>query len=47
VAEGSELLRATLGDHVFEQLMRNKRVIWDEYKAHVTRFEVEYYLPIL
>jgi glutamine synthetase len=47
VAEGSELLRETLGDHVFEQLMRNKRVIWDEYKAHVTRFEVEYYLPIL
>jgi glutamine synthetase len=47
VAEDSELLRETLGNHVFEQLMRNKRVIWDEYKAHVTRFEVEYYLPIL
>jgi glutamine synthetase len=47
VAEDSALLRETLGDHVFEQLMRNKRVIWDEYKAHVTRYEVEYYLPIL
>jgi glutamine synthetase len=47
VAETSELLRATLGDHVFEQLMHNKRVIWDEYKAHVTRYEVEYYLPLL
>ncbi len=47
VAQGAELLRETLGDHVFEQLMHNKRVIWDDYKARVSRYEVEYYLPIL
>ncbi len=47
VAERSELLKETLGQHVFEQLMHNKRVIWDDYKARVSRYEVEYYLPIL
>jgi glutamine synthetase len=47
VAERSELLREALGEHVFEQLMRNKRVVWDDYKARVSRYEVEYYLPIL
>ncbi len=47
VAEGSELVRETLGDHVFEYLVRNKREEWDEYRAHVTPYEVERYLPVL
>jgi len=36
-----------LGEHVFEQFLRNKRIIWGEARAHVSRAEVEYYLPIL
>jgi glutamine synthetase len=46
-AERSELLKATLGDHVHEFLIRNKRQEWDAYKAQVTPYEVERYLPIL
>jgi glutamine synthetase len=47
VAEGSDLLRETLGDHVFEYLIRNKREEWDGYKAYVTPYELERYLPLL
>src|SRR5213080_4019807 len=47
VADGSDLLRETLGDHVVEYLIRNKREEWDEYKGHVTPFELERYLPLL
>ncbi|HCO02256.1 MAG TPA: glutamine synthetase [Actinobacteria bacterium] len=47
VAEGSDLLRETLGDHVFEYLIRNKRQEWDGYKAYVTPYELERYLPLL
>jgi glutamine synthetase len=46
-AASSELLRETLGDHVVEYLIRNKREEWDEYKAQVTPFELERYLPLL
>jgi glutamine synthetase len=47
LASGSDLVRETLGDHVFEQFLRNKRAIWSQARAHVTRAEVDYYLPIL
>jgi glutamine synthetase len=46
-AERSELLREALGDHVVEYLIRNKREEWDGYKAHVTPYELERYLPLL
>ena len=46
-AEGSELLRKCLGDHVFTKLLENKRMEWHEYRAHVSQFELEKYLPIL
>ena len=45
--EGSELVRDTLGPHVFEWFLRNKRAEWAEYKAQVTQFELDRYLPIL
>ena len=41
------MLREALGDHVFEFLIRNKREEWDDYKAYVTPYELERYLPIL
>lgn len=43
----SELIRETLGEHIFDQFLRNKRIIWQEARSHVSRAEVEYYLPIL
>ena len=45
--ERSELVRETLGDHVFEFLIRNKREDWDAYKSYVTPYELERYLPLL
>jgi glutamine synthetase len=46
-AEGSALLRRSLGDHVFESLIKNKRIEWDAYRTHVTDFERERYLSVL
>jgi len=43
--EGSDLVRETLGDHIFEWFLRNKRREWADYKAQVTPFELARYLP--
>jgi glutamine synthetase len=45
--ERSELLLETLGEHVFEWFLRNKREEWGAYKAHVSQFELDRYLPLL
>jgi glutamine synthetase len=45
--EESELVAEALGEHVFDFFLRNKRVEWDEYRAQVTPYEVEKYLPML
>jgi glutamine synthetase len=45
--ESSELVREALGDHVFGWFLRNKRDEWDRYQHHVSRFELDTYLPIL
>ena len=47
VAEESDLLRRCLGDHVFDSLLRNKKIEWSAYRAHVTDFELKRYLPVL
>ncbi|MGH9044401.1 MAG: type I glutamate--ammonia ligase [Acidimicrobiales bacterium] len=43
--ERSELLLGTLGDHVFEWFLRNKRAEWSAYRSEVTPFELARYLP--
>lgn len=43
----SELVAEALGDHLFEWFLRNKRSEWDKYQRHVSRYELEEYLPIL
>jgi glutamine synthetase len=45
--ERSELVLDTLGEHVFEWFIRNKREEWTAYKSHVTQFELDRYLPRL
>jgi glutamine synthetase len=47
LAEKSELLRKTLGDHVFTKLIENKKVEWNRFKAQVTQWELDQYLPVL
>lgn len=38
--EDSELVADTLGDHVFDFFLRNKRAEFDEYRAQVTPYEL-------
>ena len=45
--ERSELVAETLGEHVFEWFLRNKRDEWLAYKSHVSQFELDRYLPTL
>ncbi len=45
--EGSSLARATLGDHVVEWFVKNKRSEWAAYKSEITQFELNRYLPVL
>jgi glutamine synthetase len=45
--EASELVAESLGEEVFEYLLRNKHAEWDEYNAYVSPFERERYLPVL
>lgn len=46
-AEKSKLLRDTLGEHIFEQLIISKKVEWDDYRIKIHPYELERYLPIL
>ena len=45
--ENSELMAETLGEHVFEWFLRNKRKEVERHARHVTRYELEHYLPLL
>jgi glutamine synthetase len=45
--ERSELVAETLGEHVFEWFIRNKRAEWAAYKTHISQFELDRYLPLL
>jgi len=45
--ETSELVAETLGEQVFDFVLRNKRAEWDAYRSQVTAFELERFLPVL
>jgi glutamine synthetase len=45
--ESSELIRQTLGEHVFEFVLRNKRAEWQDYRRQVSAYELDRYLPVL
>ena len=46
-AEKSKLVREVLGDHVFNKFIENKKIEWDDYRTHVSQFEIDRYLPRL
>jgi len=46
-ASQSQILRESLGDHIFDFLIQSKLVEWDEYRTIVHPYEIEKYLPIL
>ena len=45
--ERSELVRETLGEHLFGWFLRNKRIEWAEYNTQVTPFELDRYYSSL
>jgi glutamine synthetase len=45
--ERSDLVRETLGEHVFEWFLRNKRKEWQAYRSKITQFELDRYLRTL
>jgi glutamine synthetase len=47
IAEKSELLKETLGDHIFNNLLVGKKIEWDEYRKKVHEYEIQTYLPLL
>jgi glutamine synthetase len=47
VTEKSDLVKKILGDHIFNKFIENKKIEWDKYRTHVSRFELEEYLPKL
>ncbi|MFI5623264.1 type I glutamate--ammonia ligase [Nocardioides sp. NPDC051685] len=47
MAEDSELLAETLGEHVFDFFLRNKRAEWAAYREQVTAYERSRMLPVI
>ena len=45
IAENSELLAETLGEHVFDFFLRNKRSEWEDYRGQVSAHERDRMLP--
>lgn len=45
--ENSPVTKRVLGEHVWRELLRNKRHEWNEYNMMVTDYEIERYLPSL
>jgi glutamine synthetase len=45
--EQSELVKSTLGDHIFGKFIENKKIEWDRYRTHVSKYELDTYLSIL
>ncbi|AFC99141.1 glutamine synthetase, type I [Methanocella conradii HZ254] len=44
--EADEVIRSALGEHIYENYMKAKRIEYDEYRVQVHRWEIEKYLSI-
>ena len=40
-------MREVLGPHLHDNLVGNKHIEWDQYRTHVSEFELDKYLPVL
>ena len=47
ITEKSQLVKRTLGEHIFNKFIDNKKIEWDRYRIQVTDYELQKYLPIL
>jgi glutamine synthetase len=47
LVQKSALVKETLGDHIFEKFIENKKLEWDRFRIHVSQFEIDRYLPMI
>ena len=47
ITESSDLVKKTLGDHIFSRFVELKKKEWDDYKIQVPQHELDKYLSIL
>ena len=47
LTEKSALVKEALGDHVFNAFIENKKIEWNQYRIHVSKYELDRYLPML
>ncbi|MDA1000116.1 MAG: glutamine synthetase family protein [bacterium] len=47
LAEESELLKRVFGEALHRKFIENKKLEWERYRAHVSDYELNTYLPIL
>ena len=47
LTEKSELVKKTLGDHIFKRFIELKKKEWEDYRVQVTEYELKKYLPVL
>jgi len=45
--ENSEMLADTLGEHVYDFFLRNKRAEWEGYRGQVSTYERDLMLPVI
>jgi glutamine synthetase len=43
----SAIVREALGDHIFEKFIENKKKEWDNFRIHVSKYEIDTYLAVL
>lgn len=47
IAESSSFLKEALGKHIYDSLIANKKIEWENYRRHVSQYEVDKYLASL
>ena len=47
LTRNSQLVRHILGNHTFEKFIANKDIEWENYRTHVSDYEISHYLSVL
>ena len=45
--ETSALVQEVLGGHIFAKFIENKKIEWDAFRTHVSKYEIDRYLPMI
>jgi len=47
MTEKSELVKKTLGEHIFSRFIEIKKKEWDDYRIQVPQYELDKYLSVV